>query len=98
LFLLEDEGFNVSMESKISSHLFASYQIIGVEPSSISHIQFADNTLILGEKSWGNVRAMRVVLHLFAAMSSLQINFHKSMLKVRKTHKKGDKFCESFLS
>ena len=46
----------------------------------MSHLQFANDTLILGETSWANVRAMRVVLHLFAAMSGLKVNFHKSEL------------------
>jgi len=34
-------------------------------PVSVSHLQFADDTLILGEKLWANVRAMRAVLILF---------------------------------
>lgn len=37
-------------------------------------------TLILGERSWANVRAMHVTLHLFAARSGLKVNFHKSEL------------------
>lgn len=41
---------------------------------SISHVQFADYTLIMGEKSWGNVRDMRVVLYLFEAMSDIKVN------------------------
>jgi len=36
--------------------------------------------LILGETSWANVRAMRAVLHLFATMPGLKVNFHKSEL------------------
>ena len=46
----------------------------------LSHLQFADDTLILGEKSWGNVRTMRVVLILFEALSGLKVNFSKSQL------------------
>lgn len=46
----------------------------------VSHRQFADVTLILGEKSWANVRAMLAVLYLLAAMSGLQVNLHKSEL------------------
>ena len=45
----------------------------------ISHLQFADDTLIIGEKSWLNVRSMRAVLLLFE-VSGLRVNFHKSML------------------
>jgi len=33
---------------------------------------------MMGEKSSANVRAMRVVLYLFEAMSGLKVNFHKS--------------------
>jgi len=46
----------------------------------VSHLQFADDTLILGEKSWANVRALRAVLNLFAEMSGLKVIFHKSLL------------------
>jgi len=56
------------------------YQLGRERSVSVSHLQFVDDTLILGDKSWVNVRAMRVVLHLFATMSSLNINFHKSEL------------------
>ncbi|XP_024630811.1 uncharacterized protein [Medicago truncatula] len=34
----------------------------------------------MGEKSWANVRALRAVLVLFESVSSLKVNFHKSML------------------
>jgi hypothetical protein len=46
----------------------------------VSHLQFADNTLLLGEKIWANVRALRAVLTLFADMSGLKVNFQKSLL------------------
>jgi len=51
-----------------------------VEPLSISHLQFADDTIILREKGCANVRASWVFLYLFVAMLGLQINFHKSLL------------------
>jgi len=47
---------------------------------AVSHLQFADDTLLLGVKSWANVRTMRAVLLLFQAMSGLKVNFHKRML------------------
>jgi len=47
---------------------------------SVSHLQFADDTLLVGEKSWANVRALRAVLVLFVSVSGLKVNFHKSML------------------
>jgi hypothetical protein len=47
---------------------------------TVSHPQFADDTLLLGTKSWDNVRALHAVLVLFELMSGLKVNFHKSML------------------
>jgi hypothetical protein len=46
----------------------------------VSHLRFADETLILGEIGWANVRAMHAVLYLFMVMSGLKVNFHKSEL------------------
>jgi hypothetical protein len=46
----------------------------------LSHLQFADDTLLLGEKSWTNIRALRAVLILFEAVFGLKVNFHNSML------------------
>ncbi|GAU37198.1 hypothetical protein TSUD_30630 [Trifolium subterraneum] len=46
---------------------------------AISHLQFADDTLLVGVKSWANVRALRAVLILFERISGLKVNFHKSL-------------------
>ncbi|GAU36842.1 hypothetical protein TSUD_213660 [Trifolium subterraneum] len=43
-------------------------------------LHFAEDTLLMGTKSWANVRALRVVLVLFDTMSGLKVNFNKSML------------------
>ncbi|KEH16957.1 hypothetical protein MTR_0061s0090 [Medicago truncatula] len=56
------------------------YKVGAPSSVSVTHLQFADDTLILGVKSWANVRAMRAVLVLFEAMSRLKVNFNKSML------------------
>ncbi|PNY01091.1 cysteine-rich receptor-like protein kinase, partial [Trifolium pratense] len=56
------------------------YNIEENDPVSVSHLQFADDTLLLGVKSWANVRALRAVLVLFETMSGLKVNFNKSML------------------
>ena len=46
----------------------------------VSHLQSADDTLILGDKSWANIRAMRAILLLFQSLSGLKVNFSKSCL------------------
>ncbi|MCI05806.1 cysteine-rich receptor-like protein kinase, partial [Trifolium medium] len=48
----------------------------------ISFPVIADDTLLMGTKSWANVRALRAVLVLFETMSGLKVNFNKSMLLV----------------
>ncbi|GAU10186.1 hypothetical protein TSUD_420150, partial [Trifolium subterraneum] len=80
LFLLAAEGLNVLMEAAVERNLFTGYSIGERDPASVSHLQFADDTLLLGVKSWANVRALRAVLVLFETMSGLRVNFHKSML------------------
>jgi len=44
------------------------------------HLQFADDTLIIGEKSWSNVHSMRAVLLLFEEISGSKVNFNRSGL------------------
>ncbi|GAU48424.1 hypothetical protein TSUD_405540 [Trifolium subterraneum] len=45
----------------------------------VSHLQFADDTLLVGAKNWANVRALKAVLVLFESVSGLKVNFHKSL-------------------
>lgn len=40
-------------------------------PTFFFHLQFADDTLLLGVKSWMNVRALMIVLVLFEIMSGI---------------------------
>jgi len=80
LFLLAAEGLNVMMTSMVANNLFTGFGVGGLNSVRVSHLQFPDDTLLLGVKSWANVRAMCAVLTLFADMSGLKVNFHKSML------------------
>ncbi|CAJ2637778.1 unnamed protein product [Trifolium pratense] len=73
LFLLAAEGLNVLMEAMVARNLFTGYSIGGQGSIRVSHLQFADDTLLLGVKSWANVRALRAVLVLFEIMSGLKI-------------------------
>ncbi|MCI13116.1 cysteine-rich receptor-like protein kinase, partial [Trifolium medium] len=80
LFLLAAEGLNVLMQALVDRNVFTGYRLGSQDPISVSHLQFADDTLLLGVKSWANVRAMRAALVLFECMSGLKVNFNKSML------------------
>ncbi|RHN65973.1 putative RNA-directed DNA polymerase [Medicago truncatula] len=80
LFLLVAEGFNVLMEAMVARRLFHGYCVGSHDPLMVSHLQFADDTLILCEKSWANIRALRATLLIFEELSGLKVNFSKSLL------------------
>ncbi|CAJ2647900.1 unnamed protein product [Trifolium pratense] len=80
LFLLDAEGLHVLMEAMVERNLFTGYSVGELSPMTVSHLQFADDMLLMGTKSWANVRALHAVLVLFESMSGLRVNFHKSML------------------
>ena len=80
LFLLDVEGLNVMMSEMVNTNMFEGYFVGAHNPLVVSHLQFVDDTLLLGVKSWANVRVLRVVLLLFKAMSGLKVNFNKSMM------------------
>ncbi|GAU17467.1 hypothetical protein TSUD_340100 [Trifolium subterraneum] len=80
LYLLAVEGLHVLMDAMVERNLFTGFSVGADDPVSVSHLQFADDTLLMGTKSWANVCALRAVLVLFEAMSGLKVNFNKSLL------------------
>jgi hypothetical protein len=80
LFLLATEGLNVMMTEVVNLNLFTGYTVGAHTATVLSHLQFADDTLLLGTKSWANIRALRAILKLFKVMFGLKVNYHKSML------------------
>jgi hypothetical protein len=71
---------NVMMSAMIERNVFTRYRVGAQESITVSYLQFADDTLLLGVKSWTNVWVLRAVLGLFELMSILKVNYHKSML------------------
>jgi hypothetical protein len=53
------------MEAVVAKNLFTGYSIGEQDPVMVSNLQFVDDTLLLGVKSWGNVCALQAVLVLF---------------------------------
>jgi len=80
LFLIAAEGFNILMKAMVANNLFKGYAVGTVNQVVVSHLQFVDDTLLLGNKSWANVRALRATLVIFESMSGLKVNFNKSLL------------------
>ena len=81
LFLIATKGLNVMMNALVEAECFFGYKM-GANNNlvSITHIQFANDTLLIGGRSWANIRALKALLLLFEATSGLKVNFHKSML------------------
>jgi len=80
LFLLAAEGFNVMMKALVTNNLFQAYGVGRQEEVKLSYLQFADDTIIIGENCWLNVCLIRAVLLLLKEVSGLKVNFYKSML------------------
>ena len=68
------------MAALVAANMFTGYNVGNNDSTVISHLQFNDDTLFMGVKSWANVRALRAVLVLFEAILGLKVNFDKSML------------------
>jgi hypothetical protein len=68
------------MRAMVDGNRFVAYRVGEQEAVSVSHLQFAEDTLLPGTKSWANVRALRVVLLLLELMLGLKVNFNKNML------------------
>ncbi|PNX72998.1 cysteine-rich receptor-like protein kinase [Trifolium pratense] len=79
LFIIISEGFNILMKKAVESSRFIGYKFEGGDVC-FSHLQYADDTLIIGRKGWGNIRIMKANLLLLQLMSGLKVNFNKSML------------------
>jgi hypothetical protein len=67
------------MRKAVDSGNFSAYKFDGGD-ECFSHLQYADDTLIIGRKGWGNIWIIKKILLLFELMSGLKVNFHKSLL------------------
>lgn len=77
LFLLAAEGLNVMMSTVVVANLFTGYRVGPNNSLVVSDLQFADDTLLMGVKSWANVRALRAGYLLFEAMSGFKVYLKK---------------------
>jgi hypothetical protein len=79
LFLLVVEGFSGVMRKAVEDNTFKGFSM-GRSPVTISHLQYADDTLCIGEASVDNLWTLKAILHGFAMASGLKVNFLKSGL------------------
>ncbi|GAU25119.1 hypothetical protein TSUD_274080 [Trifolium subterraneum] len=79
LFLLVVEGFAGLMRSVVDKNLFKGFSV-GTEGLQISHLQYADDTLCIGEASMENLWTLKAILRGFELASGLRVNIWKSYL------------------
>jgi exonuclease III len=78
LFLIVAEGLTGLMGKAVDNNVFHGYK---VSNSILFHtLQFADDTIIMGEGNWDNLWTIKTVLRSFEIVSGLKVNFHKSKL------------------
>ncbi|XP_071695503.1 uncharacterized protein [Rutidosis leptorrhynchoides] len=79
LFIIAAEGLNYLTKKAITSGLFKGVEI-GSNKVLISLLQYADDTIFLGEWSKHNFGNLMKLLKCFENVSGLRINYHKSSL------------------
>jgi hypothetical protein len=78
LFLLVAEGLTALSQRAVSLGFFKCFQVNS--EVKVSLIQYADDTLFIGEACVENLWAMKAVLRWFELVSGLKVNFSKSCL------------------
>ncbi|GKV30536.1 hypothetical protein SLEP1_g39339 [Rubroshorea leprosula] len=79
LFLIVAEGLNGIISSAVEKALFEGVQI-GRGDLRISHLQFADDTLLMGKATEENIWTTKCIMQAFELVSGLKINYGKSSL------------------
>jgi hypothetical protein len=79
LFLLVAEGLGGAMRKAVEVNLFKGF-VVGRGGVMVSHLQYADDTLCIGEASVENLWTLKAILRGFELVSGIKINFWKSCL------------------
>ncbi|CAL5388524.1 unnamed protein product [Camellia sinensis] len=79
LFNIVAEGLNILLERAKEKGMIRGASV-GHQELKISHLQFADDTIIFCEAKWEEIIMLKRILRCFEVMSGLKINFHKSIV------------------
>jgi hypothetical protein len=79
LFLLVAEGLGLLMRRAVDVHRFTPF-LVGRDELPVSILQYADNTLCVGEATVDNLWTLKAILRGFEMVSGLKVNFLKSCL------------------
>ncbi|GKV41862.1 hypothetical protein SLEP1_g49342 [Rubroshorea leprosula] len=79
LFLIVAEGLNGLVSAAVEKNLYKGV-MVGSGGTTITHLQFADDTIFFGEASDENIKVVKGIMRTFELASGLKINFAKSQL------------------
>ncbi|GJY98026.1 retrovirus-related pol polyprotein from transposon TNT 1-94 [Tanacetum coccineum] len=79
LFTLAVEALNMALVEAKNRLIFKGIEV-GNDKVHVSHLQFADDAIIIGEWSTTNVKNLSSILNCFHIASELKVNFLKSRL------------------
>jgi hypothetical protein len=79
LFLLVAEGLGAIMRNAVGLNRFSPFAV-GSGDLTVSHLQYADDTVFVGEAKVENLWTMKAILRGFELASGLKVNFWKSCL------------------
>lgn len=77
LFLVAAEGLSSLIKKATDLYIFKGLSLVDNLPV-ITNLQFADDTLIVGEAIYDNLWAIKTIFRCFELASGLKVNFHKS--------------------
>jgi hypothetical protein len=79
LFVLAAEGLNGLLSKAVELKLFSPF-MVGDEGPGVTHLQFSDDTILVGVPTFENLWCLKAVLRSFEMVSGMKINFYKSKL------------------
>jgi hypothetical protein len=79
LFLLVAEGLGGLMRKAVELNRFKGFRV-GRRGAVISHLQYADETICIGEATVENLWTLKAILRGFEMVSGLKVNFWKSSI------------------
>nr|KYP40603.1 Transposon TX1 uncharacterized [Cajanus cajan] len=77
LYVVAAEGLAGLMRSVVQQNMFTGYKV-GGRQVEVNILQYADDTIFVGEVTQGNVLTIKCILRCLEPVSSLKVNFHKS--------------------
>ncbi|CAL5323657.1 unnamed protein product [Camellia sinensis] len=79
LFNIVAEGLNILMNRALEEGIIRGVKV-GVNEVVISHLQFADDSIIFCEADLDQIVFIKRILRCFEILSGMRINFHKSVV------------------